>query len=101
MASAPSAQEEVLISENFPLDLCVLRSNACAAYIHRSGMMSGSELSITGCLKAISARLDDAAAIGRAAVVCAEGGSEREAVRISIDLDELLNEANTLHSALT
>ena len=33
-------------------------------------------------------------------VVCAESGSEREALRIAMDLDELLNEASTLHGAV-
>lgn len=63
--------------------------------------MSGTDLTITGCLKEISIRLTDAAAVAKAAVVCAESGSEAEAVRISMDLDELLHEANTLHSAMT
>lgn len=62
--------------------------------------MSRSGLSITGCLTEISARLTDAAAIAKAAVVCAESGSEHEAVRIAMDLDELLNEASTLHGAV-
>lgn len=65
----------------------------------RSGM-SGSGLSITGCLKEISTRLTDAAAIAKAAVVCAESGSEGEALRIAMDLDELINEASTLHGAV-
>ena len=62
--------------------------------------MSGSGLSITGCLSEISERLTDAAAIAKAAVVCAESGSEREALRIAMDLDELLSEAETLHGAM-
>jgi hypothetical protein len=62
--------------------------------------MSGTDLTITGCLKETSVRLTDAAAVAKAAVVCSEGGGA-EAVRISMDLDELLNEANTLHGAVT
>ena len=62
--------------------------------------MSGSGLSIRACLGEISERLTDAAAIAKAAVTCAESGSEREALRIAMDLDELLNEASTLHGAV-
>lgn len=62
--------------------------------------MSGAGLSITGCLSEISERLTDAAAIAKAAVTCAESGSEREAVRIAMDLDELVHEVTTLHGAM-
>lgn len=58
------------------------------------------EMSITVGLREISSRLVDAAAIAKAAVVCAESGSEREALRIAMDLDECLNEAQTLHGAV-
>ena len=60
----------------------------------------GAGLSITVCLDEISQRLTDAAAVAKAAVACAAAGSEREAVRIALDLDELLSEATTLHGAL-
>ncbi len=63
--------------------------------------MSVAGLSITACLSEISLRLTDAAAIACAAVTCAESGSEREALRIAMDLDELLHEAETLHGAVT
>ena len=33
-------------------------------------------------------------------MVCAESGSDREALRIAMDLDELLHEAQTLHGAV-
>lgn len=62
--------------------------------------MSMGGLSVTGCLVEISGRLTDAAAIAKAAVVCAESGSEKEAVRRSMDLDELLHEAETLNRAV-
>ena len=62
--------------------------------------MSEAGLSVTGCLSEISARLTDAAAIAKAALVCAQSSSEREAVRIAPDLDELLSEAGTLHGAV-
>jgi len=39
-------------------------------------------ISITGCLREISGRLTDAAAVAKAAVTCAESGSEHQAVRI-------------------
>ena len=57
-------------------------------------------LSVAGCLNEISARMTEAAAVAKAAVACAAAGSEREAVRIAMDLDVLLNEATTLHGAL-
>ena len=57
-------------------------------------------MSVTGCLEELSRRLVDAAAIAQAAVTCARSGSEREAVGISMPLDILLNEAQTLHGAV-
>jgi hypothetical protein len=48
----------------------------------------------------ISTRLSDAAAIAKAAVTCAESGSEPEAVRIAMDLDELVHQVATLHGAM-
>lgn len=62
--------------------------------------MSGTQLSIRTGLAEISGRLNDAAAIAKAALVCAESGSDREAVRIAMDLDGLLNGAQTLHGAV-
>ena len=62
--------------------------------------MGEAGLSVTGCLTEISARLTNAAAIAKAALVCAQSGAEREAVRIALDLDELLSEAGTLHGAV-
>ena len=62
--------------------------------------MSAAGLSITGCLTEISTRLTEAAATAKGAVACAESGSEREAVRIAMDLDELLHQVSTLHGAM-
>lgn len=62
--------------------------------------MSGSGLSIRGYLDEISGRLNEAAAIAKGAVACSAGGSDREALRIALDLDELLSEATTLHAAM-
>ena len=62
--------------------------------------MSVTGLSITACLHEMSSRLADAAAIGKAALVCAEHGSEREGLRIAMDLDELLHQVQTLHGAV-
>lgn len=62
--------------------------------------MSETGLSIAACLKEISARLSDSAAIAKAAVVCAEAGSEREALAIAMDLDEPINEARILRGAV-
>ncbi len=60
-------------------------------------------LTITSGLREVSTRLDKAAAVGRAALACAEGGAEGEAVRITLelDLDQLLGEATTLLSAVS
>jgi len=60
-------------------------------------------LTITGGLREVSARLDRAAALGRAALACAEGGAEEEAVRITheLDLDQLIGEAATLLAAVS
>ena len=57
-------------------------------------------LSVTAGLAAISARLTEAAALAKAALVCARAGAEREAVRIVLDLDVPLSEAQTLHGAV-
>jgi hypothetical protein len=62
--------------------------------------MSVTGLSITACLHEMSSRLTDAAAIGRAALVCVESGSERAGLRIAMDLDELLHRVQTLHGAV-
>ena len=61
---------------------------------------SGARLSIAICLDEISARMTDAAAVAKAARTCAEAGSEREALRIAMDLDEMLAEVATLHDAM-
>lgn len=61
------------------------------------------ELSITTGLREIASRLTDAAAIAKAAVtpdrvrgrLCAESGSERAALRIAMDLHQLLHEGAT------
>ncbi len=62
------------------------------------GIMS--TMDITTCLEAMSTRLVDAAAVAQAAVTCAKSGSEHEAVGIAMQLDGLLNEAQTLHGAV-
>lgn len=61
--------------------------------------MSAAELSLRACLDGISARLTDAAAIAKAAVVCEESGSEREGLRIAMNIDEILHEVRSLHGA--
>ena len=58
-------------------------------------------ISITGCLKEISGRLTDAAAVAKAAVTCAESGSEHQAVRIVLDVEEMIHEASTLLNGIT
>jgi hypothetical protein len=59
----------------------------------------GEQMTVTGCLRAISARLTEVGAIGKAAVTCAESGSEDHAVRIAFDLEEPVQEANMLLKA--
>ena len=51
-------------------------------------------------LREISSRLNDAAAGAHAALTCAERGAEREAIGIVVDLDGLLHDVSSLHSAL-
>ncbi|TDR95656.1 hypothetical protein [Enterovirga rhinocerotis] len=57
-------------------------------------------LSITTGLRELSTRLADVSAILKAAVVCAESGSEQQALRIALDIDEVLHEAQALHGAI-
>ena len=49
----------------------------------------------------ISGRLTEAAAIAKAAVCCAENGAEGRALKIALDLEEPLREANTLLNAVS
>jgi len=56
-------------------------------------------LSVTAVLAAISVRLPEAAALAKAALVY-RAGSECKAMRILIDLDAPLSEAQTLHGAI-
>ena len=58
-------------------------------------------ISITGCLCEIRDRLTDAAAVAKAAVTCAENGSEHQAVRIVLEVEEMLHEASTLLNGVT
>ena len=62
--------------------------------------MTQGGVDIPVCLEALSRRLVDATAIAQAAVTCAHSGSQREAVGISMQLDLLLGEAQTLHGAV-
>lgn len=62
--------------------------------------MAQGGMDITTCLEALSRRLVDAAAVAQAAVTCARSGSDREAIGISMPLDMLLSEAQTLHGAV-
>ena len=55
---------------------------------------------VTACLKALSRRLVDAAAIAHAALARARRVSRCEAVGVSMQLDLLLGEAQTLHRAV-
>lgn len=62
--------------------------------------MGTGELSITAFLEEISTRLDVVAARARAALSCAESGSEGEALRIAMDIDEVIYEVKMLHGAM-
>lgn len=62
--------------------------------------MAQGGIDITACLDALSQRMVDAAAVAQAAATCARCGSEREAIGISMPLDVLLSEAQTLHRAV-
>jgi hypothetical protein len=66
-------------------------------------MSEGQEtgISITGCLCEIRDPLTDAAAVAKAAVTCAESGSEHQAVRIVLDVEEMLHEVSTLLNGIT
>ena len=55
--------------------------------------------SIEDLLKCIRERLDEAAAIGRAAQACADAGKPEKAVAIILDVEELIHEANTFLNA--
>ena len=57
-------------------------------------------ITITSGLREIVLRLTEASAIAKGAVACAEGGSEREALRIAMDLDEVFHEVATLHGTV-
>jgi hypothetical protein len=80
-----------------PLDCCREQSVSVSREGEEHDM---AELTITTGLKEIAKRLGHAAAIAKGAVTCAETWSEREALRIAMDLDELISEAGTLHGAL-
>lgn len=58
------------------------------------------DLSVTTFLKEISTRLTTAVPTARAALICAESGAEREAVRIAMTFDEVVYEVKMLHGAM-
>lgn len=62
--------------------------------------MSESSVTLAECLAEMSELLTDAAAVAKAAVTCAESGSEHEAIRIAMNLDEVVHEAMTLHGVM-
>ena len=57
-------------------------------------------LSMVAFLREITSRLKEATAVAEAALVCAEGGSEREALGIVFEIDQVLHEASVLHGAM-
>lgn len=56
-------------------------------------------ISIADFLKCIRQRLDDAAAIARAAESCADAGNPGKAVTIVLDVEQLVCEVNTFLNA--
>jgi hypothetical protein len=48
------------------------------------------------CLRHIQQDLEDAAAIAKAANACAEAGNPKKAIEIALDIEQLINEAETL-----
>ena len=62
--------------------------------------MHSADLNIFTCLAEISIKLSDAALVTKAAHTCATASSECEALRIAMDLDALLHEAQTQHGAV-
>ena len=56
-------------------------------------------ISIRDFLKCIRERLDEAAAIAKAAEACAEAGKPEKAVAIVLDVEQLVYEVNTFLNA--
>ncbi|SCB43296.1 hypothetical protein GA0061099_1007243 [Bradyrhizobium yuanmingense] len=59
------------------------------------------EPAIKACLAEIHAKLKAAEQITRAAQACAEAGGVAEAIRVSMDIEQLIYEAGRLHDAAT
>jgi hypothetical protein len=57
------------------------------------------EAAINECLTEISSRLSDASAIAKAALTCAEEGNADDAIKIALDVEQLIHEASTLLNA--
>lgn len=57
------------------------------------------DAAIKECLRAIGDRLEQAAAIAKAANTCAEAGNSYQAVNIVLDVEQLIYEANTFLNA--
>ncbi|MBR0959271.1 hypothetical protein [Bradyrhizobium japonicum] len=59
------------------------------------------EPAIKACLAEIHAKLKAAEQTAKAAQACAEAGGMIEAVRVSMDIEQLIYEAGRLHDAVT
>ncbi|MEY9107456.1 hypothetical protein ABH999_003652 [Bradyrhizobium yuanmingense] len=59
------------------------------------------EPAIKSCFAEIHAKLRAAEQIAKAATACAEAGGVVEAVRVSMDIEQLIYEAGRLHDAAT
>ena len=56
---------------------------------------------IKACFSEMQARLKQALQIAKAAEACADAGSIEEAVQVSMDIEQLIYDANRLHDATT
>ena len=57
------------------------------------------EITIKAYLREMRERLDEAAAIAKAADACAEAGSVEKAVEVALDIEQLVYEVNTFLNA--
>lgn len=59
------------------------------------------EFAITACLAEIHGNLKEATRIAKAARVCAKAGSIKEAVLVSMGIEQLIFDAGRLHDAVS
>lgn len=86
-----------------PLDLCCEESVCGVRTNHAAGTMTYTSLTITlpDLLHDLSDRLGHASRMVQAATAVAGAGGEREAMRLLMDVESTVHEANQLISAVT